>query len=65
MRKLSLNKFQDLYKKISIDELAKSLMKLAYNLAVIKSDFEKQYDFLDPNSVERLKLCQINLKWIL
>ena len=55
--KLSLNKFQDLYKKgISIDELAKSLMKLAYNLAVIKSDFENEYDFLDPNSVERLKL---------
>ena len=48
MRKSFLDKFQDLYKKgISIDELAKSLMKLAYNLTVIKSDFENGYDFLD------------------
>ena len=54
--KLSLEKFQELYEKgISIDELAKSLMKLTYNLALIKSKFENSYDFLDSKSVDRLK----------
>ena len=54
--KLSLEKFQELYEKgISIDELAKSLMKLTYNLALIKSKFENSYDFLDSKSIERLK----------
>ncbi len=55
--KASLDKFQELYEKgISIDELAKSLMKFAYNLALIKSDFDNGYDFLDAKSVERLKI---------
>ncbi len=54
--KLSLEKFQELYDKgISIDELAKSLMKLTYNLALIKSKFENSYDFLDSKSIDRLK----------
>ena len=34
---------------------------LAYNLAVIKSDVKNEYDFLDPNSVERLKLLSNNI----
>ena len=54
--KNSLDKFQELYEKgISIDELAKSLMKFAYNLALIKSEYENSYDFLDAKSVEKLK----------
>ena len=54
--KLSLEKFQELYEKgISIDELAKSLMKLTYNLALIKSKFENSYDFFDSKSIDRLK----------
>ena len=54
--KLSLEKFQELYEKgISIDELAKSLMKLTYNLALIKSKFENSYDLFDSKSIDRLK----------
>ena len=62
--KLSLEKFQELYEKgISIDELAKSLMKLTYNLALIKSKFENSYDLFDSKSIDRLKNYQKNLKW--
>ena len=30
-------------------------MKFAYNLALIKSEYENSYDFLDAKSVEKLK----------
>ena len=54
--KASLEKFQELYEKgISIDELAKSLMKLTYNLALTKSEFENGFDFLDGESIKKLK----------
>ena len=41
---------------ISIDELAKSLMKFSYNLALVKSEFNNGHDFLDIKSIERLKI---------
>ena len=55
--KASLRKFQELYENgISIDELAKSLMKFSYNLALVKSEFNNGHDFLDIKSIERLKI---------
>ena len=53
----SLNKFQELYENgISIDELAKSLMQYAYNLALIKSKFDNGFGFFDTKSIERLNI---------
>ena len=53
--KASLEKFQELYEKgISIDELAKSLMKLTYNLALTKSEFENGLIFWI-KSIKKLK----------
>ncbi len=52
---LSLDYFEKLYQQgISIEELAKSLMKIAYNLALIKSGVKKNNEQLDNESLNKL-----------
>ena len=47
--------FEKLYQQgISIEELAKSLMKIAYNLALIKSGVKKNNEQLDNESLNKL-----------
>ena len=40
-------------------------MKFAFNLALIKSEYENSYDFLDAKSVEKLKTLSEKFEMIL
>ena len=52
---LSFDCFEKLYRQgISIDQLAKSLMSLAYNLSLVKSGIKNNYEFFDVESLKKL-----------
>ena len=53
--KLCLKKFEEIYEKgISIDLLAKNLMRLSYHVARIKSLLDTENSFSDKITMERL-----------
>ena len=52
----SFDCFEKLYRQgVSIDQLAKSLMSLVYNLSLIKSGIKNNYEFFDEESLKKLK----------
>ena len=52
----SFDCFEKLYRQgVSIDQLAKSLMSLVYNLSLVKSGIKNNYEFFDEESLKKLK----------
>ena len=52
----SFDCFEKLYRQgVSIDQLAKSLMSLVYNLSLVKSGIKNNYEFFDEESLKKIK----------
>ena len=59
----SFDCFEKLYRQgVSIDQLAKSLMSLVYNLSLIKSGIKNNYEFFDEESLKKLKEISKNFE---
>jgi len=53
---LSFDCFEKLYRQgVSIDQLAKSLMSLVYNLSLVKLGIKNNYEFFDEESLKKLE----------
>ena len=60
---LSFDCFEKLYRQgVSIDKLAKSLMSLAYNLSLVKSGIKNNHEFLDEESLKKLREISKNFE---
>ena len=59
----SFDCFEKLYRQgVSIDQLAKSLMSLVYNLSLVKSGIKNNYEFFDEESLKKLKEISKNFE---
>ena len=59
----SFDCFEKLYRQgVSIDQLAKSLMSLVYNLSLVKSGIKNNYEFFDEESLKKIKEISKNFE---